>query len=81
MEDKEKEELLRANQELAEENRRMAKYYLSPSQIIGGCIGLIIYILIKSIGNYDWVIVDIFGIIIFVCPAMIIGMVLFNKLD
>ena len=48
---------------------------LSPKQLLGGCIGIIAYIIAKEIGAWGWSYLDIFGLALFafVPGAIFIG--------
>ena len=48
---------------------------LSPKQLLGGCIGIIAYIIAKEIGDWGWSYLDIFGLALFafVPGAIFIG--------
>ena len=54
---------------------------LSPKQLLGGCIGIIAYIIAKEIGDWGWSYLDIFGIVLFafVPGAIFIGGFLEDK--
>ena len=55
---------------------------LSPKQLLGGCIGIIAYIIAKEIGGWGWHYADIIGLVLFafVPGAIFIGGFLVDRI-
>ncbi len=81
MEDKEKEELLKANRELAEENEKLKHNLITFPQILGGFVGIIIYAIYKYFGDYGWGYGDIIGLFLlaFLPGALFLGPIFDSK--
>ena len=70
-----------SKEELIDELQKTKFNSLSPKQLIGGCIGMFIYIIIKAIGDYGWHYGDIIGLFLlaFLPGAVFIGGMLENE--
>ena len=64
-----------SREELINEVAKTKYKSLSPKQLLGGCIGIIAYIIAKEIGAWGWSYLDIFGLALFafVPGAIFIG--------
>ena len=64
-----------SKQELINELAETKYKYLSPKQVLGGCIGIGFYIIAKIIFGYGWHYGDIIGLVLlaFVPGAVFIG--------
>ena len=68
-------DLEKENQKLKEELYKIKKNSISSNQLIGGFIGMVIYVIVKSIGGYGWHFGDIIGLffLAFLPGAVILG--------
>ena len=64
-----------SKQELINELADTKKRSLSPKQLLGGCIGIVGYIIVKAVTGYGWHYGDIIGLVLlaFLPGAIFIG--------
>ena len=60
-------------------NENNKKPFVTPEEFVGGILGIVVYIIIKSVGGYGWHGGDILGMILLgFLPGAGVGSSLFN---
>ena len=62
-----------SNKELINELDDTKYRSLSPKQLLGGCIGIIGYIIVKAVTGYGWHYVDIIGLVLLAFYSLLNG--------